>query len=172
MPWARPVSPTPWGSPRAPASTPSTRSPTSEPAEGTELDRAVASAGSHLPASAIVAGTASHPGLVINGAIALALVGGWVLLRGLLRPAAGEDGHDESERRRAAAVVRQHGYDSLDPFAIRDDKAFHFAAGGFLAYRVLRETAVVSGDPVGPPAARPPSWRASSGSPEIAAGTS
>jgi lysyl-tRNA synthetase class 2 len=46
--------------------------------------------------------------------------------------------------------VREHGSDSLDPFTLREDKAFHFAAGGFLAYRVLRETAVISGDPVGP----------------------
>src|SRR4249920_3409403 len=65
----------------------------------------------------IVAGTASHPGLAINGAIALALVGGWKLLRALTRPAAGEDGHEPAERRRAAAIVREHGCDSLDPFA-------------------------------------------------------
>ncbi len=123
--------------------------------EGTELDRAVASAGSHLPAATILAGTASHPGLAINGAIALALVGGWVLLRGLLRPAAGEDGHEPAEQGRAAAIVREHGHDSLDPFAIREDKAFHFASGGFVAYRVLRETAVVSGDPIAPPGCAP-----------------
>ena len=123
--------------------------------DGTELDRAVASAGSHLPAGTIVAGTASHPGLAINGAIALALVGGWKLLRALTRPAPGEDGHEPAERRRAAAIVREHGCDSLDPFAVREDKAFHFAAGGFVAYRVLRETAVVSGDPVGPAGCAP-----------------
>ena len=105
--------------------------------EGTELDRAVASAGSHLPASAIVAGTASHPGLVINGAIALALVGGWVLLRGLLRPAAGEDGHDESERLRAAALVRPR-VRLAGPVRAARGQAFHFAAGGLLAYRVIR----------------------------------
>ncbi len=75
--------------------------------EGTELDRAVASAGSHLPAGPILAGTASHPGLAINGAIALALVGGWGLLRGLLRPAAGEHGHEPAEQARAAAIVRR-----------------------------------------------------------------
>jgi lysyl-tRNA synthetase class 2 len=33
---------------------------------------------------------------------------------------------------------------------LREDKTFFFAHGGVLAYRVLRETAVVSGDPVGP----------------------
>ena len=70
--------------------------------DGTELDRAVASAGQSPAGRPIVAGTASHPGLAINGAIALALVGGWTLLRALTRPAAGEDGHEPAERRRAA----------------------------------------------------------------------
>ena len=123
--------------------------------EGTELDRAVASAGHHLPAGPILAGTASHPGLAINATIALVLVGGWALLRGLLRPAAAEDGHEPAEGIRARTITREHGSDSLAPFAIREDKAFHFAAGGFVAYRVLRETAVVSGDPVGPPGSAP-----------------
>lgn len=123
--------------------------------EGTELDRTVASVGGHLPAGWILAGTASHPGLAVNGVIAVALVGGWTLLRGLMRPAAAEDGHEPAQHRRAAAIVREHGYDSLDPFAIREDKALHFAAGGFVAYRVLRETAVISGDPVGPPGSAP-----------------
>ena len=119
-------------------------------------DRAVASAGSHLPAGTIVAGTASHPGLAINGAIALALVGGWEAAACADRaPPRGEEGHEPAERRRAAAIVREHGCDSLDPFAVREDKAFHFAAGGFVAYRVLRETAVVSGDPVGPAGCAP-----------------
>jgi lysyl-tRNA synthetase class 2 len=123
--------------------------------EGTELDRVAASAGSHLPAGPILAGTASHPGLVINAGIAVILVGGWALLRGLLRPAEAQRGHAPAERIRAAAIVHEHGSDSLDPFTIREDKAFHFAAGGFLAYRLLRETAVVSGDPVGPPGSAP-----------------
>ena len=48
-----------------------------------------------------------------------------------------------------------HGHDSLDPFMLREDKTFFFAHGGVLAYRVLRDTAVVSGDPRGR-RARPP----------------
>src|SRR5262249_31105346 len=60
-------------------------------------------------------------------------------------------GHLPEEHVRAEEIVAEHGLDSLDPFALREDKALHFAAGGFLAYRLLRETAVVSGDPVGPP---------------------
>jgi lysyl-tRNA synthetase, class II len=68
---------------------------------------------------------------------------------------AGYDGHTVGERRRAAALVAEHACDSLDPFALRADKCFHFAAGGMLAYRVLGRTAVVSGDPIGPEASAP-----------------
>jgi lysyl-tRNA synthetase, class II len=64
--------------------------------------------------------------------------------------AAAPDGHTALEHLRAAALVAAHGSDSLDPFALRADKRFHFAGGGMLAYRVIRGTAVVSGDPIGP----------------------
>jgi lysyl-tRNA synthetase, class II len=65
-------------------------------------------------------------------------------------PDAAADGHTASEHLRAAALVAAHGCDSLDPFALREDKRFHFASGGMLAYRVIRSTAVISGDPIGP----------------------
>src|SRR4051794_28850054 len=85
-----------------------------------------------------------------------AAVGGVVVgLRALLAPAHPRDGHDAGEHRRAAALVADHGEDSIAPFALRADKAFYFAHGGAVAYRVLRETAVVSGDPVGPPGSAP-----------------
>src|SRR4051794_14747013 len=85
-----------------------------------------------------------------------AAVGGVVVgVRALLAPVHPRDGHDEDEHRRAAALVAEHGEDSIAPFALRADKAFHFAHGGAVAYRVLRETAVVSGDPVGPPGSAP-----------------
>src|SRR5439155_3146361 len=77
------------------------------------------------------------------GAVVAALVA-------LLAPATPRDGHDAVEHARAAALVAAHGEDSIAPFALRADKAFHFAHGGVLAYRALRETAVVAGDPVGP----------------------
>lgn len=84
--------------------------------------------------------------------LVLGAAGGvFLLLRALLAPARARDGHDRQEHRRAAALVAAHGEDSIAPFLLRADKAFHFAHGGVLAYRVLRETAVVSGDPVGPP---------------------
>jgi lysyl-tRNA synthetase class 2 len=78
-----------------------------------------------------------------------------VFLRALLRPAQPGEGHTAAEHARAAAIVASHSVDSLDPFALREDKSFHFAAGGLLAYRTLRETAVVSGDPIGPPGSAP-----------------
>ncbi len=55
----------------------------------------------------------------------------------------------------AQDLVDRHGEDSLAPFIVRPDKAFAFAAGGVLAYRVVGRTAVVSGDPVGPPGCAP-----------------
>ncbi|HEY2770727.1 MAG TPA: phosphatidylglycerol lysyltransferase domain-containing protein [Solirubrobacteraceae bacterium] len=55
----------------------------------------------------------------------------------------------------ARAIVDEHGEDSLSPFILRPDKAFEFAAGGVLAYRVIGRTAVVSGDPVAPDGATP-----------------
>jgi len=61
------------------------------------------------------------------------------------------EGHAPAEHTRAARLVAAHGRDSLDPFALRADKAFHFAAGGMLAYRVIGRTAIVAGDPIGPP---------------------
>ena len=84
-------------------------------------------------------------------AVALAVAALVVVLRALLAPAHARDGHDEAEHHRAAAIVAAHGDDSIAPFALRADKAYFFSHGGVLAYRTLRETAVVSGDPVGPP---------------------
>ena len=79
-----------------------------------------------------------------------------LLLRLLLAPKRVSDGHDEESHRRAAALIAAHGDDSIAPFALRADKAFHFASGGMLAYRALRETAVVAGDPIGPPGCAAP----------------
>ena len=74
-----------------------------------------------------------------------------VCLRGLLRPAPAREGHSPAEHGRAVGIVAAFGDDSLAPFVLREDKAFFFAHGGFVAYRTIRETAVVSGDPIGPP---------------------
>ena len=123
--------------------------------QGTEVDRAITAASGVLPDGPLLAGTASHPGLLVNASIAAVVVLGWMVLRSLLRPALPEDGHSAGEHERASAVVRRHGTDSLDPFTLREDKALFFEGESFLAYRVIRETAVVSGDPVGPPGSVP-----------------
>ncbi len=69
-------------------------------------------------------------------------------LGALLRPVPCSEGHNRSEHRRAARLVRRHAVDSLDPFALREDKRYFFGAGGMLAYRMVRETAVVAADPI------------------------
>lgn len=93
--------------------------------------------------------------LALDVLMVAALAAAGLLVVRILRPAAGHDGHTPAEHLRAAALVAEHATDSLDPFALREDKAFHFAAGGFLAYRTLRGTAVVSGDPIGPAGVAP-----------------
>jgi lysyl-tRNA synthetase, class II len=61
-----------------------------------------------------------------------------------------------SDRERAAELVQQHGSDSLAYFALRRDKSYFFSASGrtFLAYRVIADTALVAGDPIGEPRER------------------
>ncbi len=69
-------------------------------------------------------------------------------------PASAETRHDRDGAMAVAReIVERHGEDSIAPFILRPDKSFHFTAGSVLAYRVFGDTAVVSGDPVGPPAA-------------------
>jgi lysyl-tRNA synthetase class 2 len=115
-----------------------------------------------LRAAEVVVGTASSAGLhgaartwlhLLIGVACASLV---FVLRGLLAPARAHDGHEPHEHRAVAELVARHGEDSIAPFALRADKAFHFAHGGVLAYRTLRETAVVAGDPIGPPGAAGP----------------
>ena len=93
--------------------------------------------------------------IVLDLLLIVCLAAATVWLRALLRPVQARYGHTSEEHWRAADIVARHGADSLDAFALREDKAFHFAHGGFLAYRTLRETAVVAGDPVGPPGSGP-----------------
>jgi lysyl-tRNA synthetase class 2 len=89
--------------------------------------------------------------LALDGLVVLVLVAGALLVKALLRPAEPSDGHSPEEHARAARVVARYARNSLDPFALREDKSFHFDHGGVLAYRTLGETAVVAGDPIGPP---------------------
>ncbi|GAA2552086.1 hypothetical protein GCM10010435_22880 [Winogradskya consettensis] len=60
-------------------------------------------------------------------------------------------------RERARAIVTEHGGDTLDYFALRDDKDYFFgeeSTGGLVAYSVRRGVCLVSPDPIGPPARR------------------
>jgi lysyl-tRNA synthetase class 2 len=93
----------------------------------------------------------SPQALALDALLIAMLVAGGALLRSLLRSAHEIVGHTAEEHARAAAIVNAYARDSLDPFALRTDKSFHFARGGLLAYRVVGETAVVAGDPIGPP---------------------
>jgi lysyl-tRNA synthetase class 2 len=124
-------------------------------ARRTDTDQAIAAAGRDLLAGAGWATASWWIRLVLDALIATTIVAGAACLHVLLRPARPSEGHSLRERARALRILRAHGADSLDPFALREDKAFHFHADGLLAYRVLHETAVVSGDPIGPSRAAP-----------------
>jgi lysyl-tRNA synthetase, class II len=74
----------------------------------------------------------------------------YVLFRPLATPSAWPNG---AVRRRAAALVRQHGQDTLSFFKLRPDKHYFFNSirTAFVGYRVEAGTLLLSGDPVGPP---------------------
>jgi lysyl-tRNA synthetase class 2 len=115
----------------------------------------------HLGASAVRAAatlTGADPASLLGLQVAAALAAGAVLvaLREVIAPAAAHDGHDAGAHARAAGLVDAYGDDSIAPFALRADKAFHFAHGGVLAFRALGGTAIVAGDPIGPPGAAAP----------------
>ena len=93
--------------------------------------------------------------LLIEALIGCAVAISVLAVRSPLRPAAGGEGHGEEGYRAAGAIAERCGEDSLSPFILRPDKAFHFAAEGVLAYRVIGETAVISGDPIAPQGAAP-----------------
>jgi lysyl-tRNA synthetase, class II len=120
------------------------------PGVGAALERAAAAAVDGVPVA--VGEPARRAVHVAVGLALLALLGA---ARALVAPERAEDGHDRFAHARAAAIVAEHGTDSIAPFVLRADKAFFFAHHGVLAYRTLGGTAVVSGDPVGPPGTAP-----------------
>jgi len=75
----------------------------------------------------------------------------------LLRPPKGGTSSSEHEWREARRLVATAGKDSLAYFALRRDKRYFFdeRRTAFLAYRAVAGIALVSGDPVGDPAAVP-----------------
>jgi lysyl-tRNA synthetase class 2 len=107
-------------------------------------------------AAATLAGSVPASRLELRVAVVLAAAALVLVLREIVAPAAARDGHDAGEHARAAWLVGAYGDDSISPFALRADKAFHFAHGGVLAFRALGGTAIVAGDPIGPPGSAAP----------------
>lgn len=94
---------------------------------------------------------------IAEATVALLLVSGTAILAlrspGAVAPVGGR--HLAHDLAAARAIVDAHGEDSISPFILRPDKAFHFAGRGVVAYSVIGRTAVVSGDPVAPEKAAP-----------------
>lgn len=110
-----------------------------------------------LLAIGLVADLARAGGHLAHPLGATLLVGACLLAARALRPWRSGAGDDPEGRARAARIVAEHATDTLAPFTLRADKQFFFAARGtaFVAYRVVANVALVSGDPVGDEAAFP-----------------
>ena len=87
---------------------------------------------------------------LVETLVGCAVVGWLVASKMLRRPRTADRCPDQADLTRAAAIVAEHGRDSLSPFVLRPDKAFAFAGDGMIAFRQVVDTAIASGDPVGP----------------------
>ena len=74
----------------------------------------------------------------------------WALVL-LFRPIIARPEEGRASWHEASEILRLYGRDSLDHFALRDDKLFFFSSDSraFIAYTYLGRHALVSGDPVG-----------------------
>ncbi|MFH1150756.1 MAG: phosphatidylglycerol lysyltransferase domain-containing protein [Actinomycetota bacterium] len=82
---------------------------------------------------------------------AVAGIGFACLLSMLFRPYRDFNQAEGERLQRARELVRRYGSDSLAYFNLRHDKSLFFLEDeAFLAYRVVGDVAVMSGDPVGP----------------------
>jgi lysyl-tRNA synthetase class 2 len=59
---------------------------------------------------------------------------------------------------RALAIIESDGGDTLDYFALRDDKSWFFTGESLVAYSVINSVMLVSPDPIGPPQDRAEVW--------------
>jgi lysylphosphatidylglycerol synthetase-like protein (DUF2156 family)/UDP-2,3-diacylglucosamine pyrophosphatase LpxH len=59
---------------------------------------------------------------------------------------------------RARRIIDLHGGDTLDYFALRDDKSWFFTRDSFVAYSVINQVMLISPDPIGPAAERMEVW--------------
>ncbi|MBS1838390.1 MAG: DUF2156 domain-containing protein, partial [Actinobacteria bacterium] len=90
--------------------------------------------------------------LMLLGVIGLLLLL-WLLLRPAVAAAVGTPaGRGDAER-----MVREWGWDTLAPFALRSDRSWFFSSDGkaMIAYGYLGGYALGSGDPIGDPASVP-----------------
>lgn len=91
--------------------------------------------------------TLFHFSLVLLGLIGLI----WITAT-LFRPHRFVLGQSEEEHRRAHELMKHYGSDTIAYFNLRHDKNLFFLDDEiFLAYRCIGGTALVTGDPVGPP---------------------
>ena len=59
---------------------------------------------------------------------------------------------------RARDIIANHGGDTLDYFALRDDKSWFFTGESLVAYSVINGVMLISPDPIGPPGDRAEVW--------------
>ncbi len=59
---------------------------------------------------------------------------------------------------RARGIIEAHGGDTLDYFALRDDKSWFFTGESLVAYSVINGVMLISPDPIGPPQDRAEVW--------------
>lgn len=86
--------------------------------------------------------------LLVFGIVGLA----WTVVL-IFRPIIARPEEGRASWHEATEILRRHGHDTLDHFALRDDKLFFFSSDGraFIAYTYLGRHALVSGDPIGDP---------------------
>ncbi len=92
-------------------------------------------------------------GFINTSLLVLGIVGVIFFLYLILRTFVQSAPPTAERRRRAEQIVRAWGDDTLDYFALRRDKNYYFSDDGrsLIAYVYVRGTAMVAGDPVGPP---------------------
>jgi lysyl-tRNA synthetase class 2 len=85
--------------------------------------------------------------------VLLGVVGMVLFLYLVLRTFVQSQPPSAERKQRAEAIVRAWGDDTLDYFALRRDKNYYFSGDGrsLVAYVYVRGTAMVAGDPIGPP---------------------
>ena len=89
--------------------------------------------------------------LSIDAILSLGLLGiAYIVFRPLAHP---RDFPGAAARRRAAAIVREHGRDTLSAFKLRADAHYFFSSDrrAMAGYAVEGRACVIAGDPVGPP---------------------